>query len=85
MAGERPEWLDWELELSPHLFRRMIDRRFNEVDIRTMLEEISSIDVDSVPGRWQLACRYENNDWIVVVEPDAAFERLVVVTAFLPR
>jgi len=33
-----PEWWDWEPELSPHLEKRMADRDFNEIDLRSMLE-----------------------------------------------
>ena len=32
-----PDWWDWELELTPHLLKRMIDREFSEVDLRIML------------------------------------------------
>ena len=31
-----PEWWDWELELTPHVEKRMEDRTFTEVD-RTAL------------------------------------------------
>jgi hypothetical protein len=34
---EWPEWWQWELELSPHLLKRMLDRRFNETDLRLMV------------------------------------------------
>jgi hypothetical protein len=34
---ECPDWWDWELELSPHLLKRMTDRRFTEIDLRRML------------------------------------------------
>ncbi len=33
-----PEWWDWELELSPHLLKRMADRGFSELDLRAMLD-----------------------------------------------
>ncbi|MGH8474366.1 MAG: hypothetical protein ACRER2_01100 [Methylococcales bacterium] len=33
-----PEWWDWEIELTPHLLKRMEDRNFNEVDLREMLQ-----------------------------------------------
>jgi len=33
-----PEWWDWELDLSPHLLERMVDRGFSEVDLRRMME-----------------------------------------------
>jgi hypothetical protein len=36
---EWPGWWDWELELSPHLLKRMTDRRFTEIDLRRMLNE----------------------------------------------
>jgi hypothetical protein len=38
---EWPGWWDWELELSPHLLKRMTDRRFTEIDLRRMLERAS--------------------------------------------
>lgn len=47
-----PEWWDWELELSPHLFKRMDDRRFTEIDLRRMLERASGYREDVVEGRW---------------------------------
>ena len=33
-----PDWWEWELELTPHLEKRMEDREFTEVDLRAMLE-----------------------------------------------
>ena len=35
---EWPQWWSWELEFSPHLLKRMVDRSFNEADLRLMLE-----------------------------------------------
>lgn len=43
-----PEWWDWELELSPHLFKRMDDRRFTEIDLRRMLERATGYRPDVV-------------------------------------
>lgn len=39
-----PYWRDRELELSPHLSERMVDRRFAEVDLRSMLHHARSIE-----------------------------------------
>ena len=36
--GQPPEWWEWDLELSSHLLKRMVDRDFNEPDLRAMLE-----------------------------------------------
>jgi hypothetical protein len=33
-----PDWWDFELELSPHILDRMIDRDFSEAELRLMLE-----------------------------------------------
>jgi hypothetical protein len=34
-----PDWWEWELDCSnPHLAKRMVDRSFNEADLRDMLE-----------------------------------------------
>lgn len=37
-AARWPDWWEWEVELTPHLERRMEDRSFSEVDLRGMLE-----------------------------------------------
>lgn len=34
-----PPWWQWELELTPHLLKRMVDRGFTEVELREMLEK----------------------------------------------
>lgn len=31
-ASSWPEWWHWEIELSPHLLKRMADRGFSEAD-----------------------------------------------------
>lgn len=82
--GQRrwPEWWDWELELSPHLFKRMADRRFSELDLRTMLARPRGYRPDIVEGRWVIVAAYRRRTWEVVVEPDAERRHLVVVTAY---
>lgn len=38
---ERPEWWEYELDVSnPHLREKMIVRRFNEVDLRDMMDAV---------------------------------------------
>jgi len=32
-----PDWWSWELQLTPHLKERMVDRGFAEIDLREML------------------------------------------------
>lgn len=36
MARARPwpDWWEWEIDLTPHLLKRMEDRDFSEVDLR---------------------------------------------------
>jgi hypothetical protein len=77
-----PEWWDWELELSPHLFKRMEDRRFTEIDLRRMLERASGYREDVVEGRWVIETIHRRKPWEVIVEPDAERQLLVVVTAY---
>jgi hypothetical protein len=83
-SGEKtlPEWWDWGLELSPHLLKRMEDRQFNEVDLRTMLARASSCHPDIVEGRWVIPARHSRHPWEVIVEPDFDAKSLVVVTAY---
>jgi hypothetical protein len=77
-----PDWWDWELELSPHLLKRMVDRRFSEVDLRRMLGDAHAIRPDIVPGRWIVESRFSRRPWSIVLEPDAKSKTLVVVTAY---
>jgi len=78
-----PEWWDWELELTPHLLKRMADRRFNEVELRTMLAD--AIDyAEQQDGRSIVFTQLEGRNWELVVEPDYADHVLLVITAY-PR
>ncbi len=79
---EWPDWWNWELELSPHLLKRMTDRRFTEIDLRRMLERASGYREDVVEGRWVIETRHRSRPWEVIVEPDGERQLLVVVTAY---
>lgn len=79
---EWPSWWQWELELSPHLLKRMVDRSFSEVDPRAMLERASAYRADIVENRWTIETRRAGRKWEVIVEPDGDAELLVVVTAY---
>ena len=78
-----PEWWQWELELTPHLFKRMIDRQFNEVDLRAMLADVTDFEPEA-SGRFILQTRHGGRDWDVIVEPDDTERVLLVITAY-PR
>jgi hypothetical protein len=77
-----PPWWEWEIELSPHLLKRMEDRRFNEVDLRRMLERAGGYRRDVVPDRWVIETRHSRWPWEVIVEPLMTEELLLVVTAY---
>lgn len=79
---EWPEWWSWELELSPHLFKRMADRHFNETELRLMLEQATDYHIDNEPGRWVIETLHERVAWEVIVEPDMSMTQLVVITAY---
>jgi Domain of unknown function (DUF4258) len=82
VARRWPEWWQWELELSPHLLKRMVDRRFTEVDLRRMLEVAQRYRKDMVEHRWVVMTRHRRRRWEIVVEPDWDARLLVVVTAY---
>ena len=77
-----PSWWTWELELTAHLLKRMVDRGFNEVDLRRMLEHASGYTPDIVAGRFVIEARHAGQSWAVIVEPDEGRQLLVVVTAY---
>lgn len=77
-----PPWWEWELELTPHLQRRMEDRDFNELDLRTMLHSATGWREDVVEGRIVIATEHARASWEEIVEPDQEAHTLVVVTAY---
>jgi len=82
MKRQWPEWWDWELEISPHLLKRMVDRSFSELDLRAMLEHARGYRPDIMEGRWVIVASHRRRVWEVVVEPDFETKRLVIVTAY---
>ena len=82
MKRQWPDWWGWELEFSAHLLKRMVDRRFTEVELRHMLEKARTCRRDVTEGRWVIETRYRRRRWEVIVEPDIASELLVVITAY---
>ena len=79
---EWPVWWSWELELSPHLVKRMTDRRFNESELRLMLEDALGYHENDEAGRWVIETRHSGRSWEVIIEPVPAEKVLVVVTAY---
>jgi hypothetical protein len=80
---QRPEWWDCELDCTnPHLAKRMIDRSFNETELRAMLESATNYRADDIPGRWVIETSHQFRPWEVIVEPDVPLKTLVVVTAY---
>jgi hypothetical protein len=60
----------------------MEDRGFNELDLRSMLENARACRPDIVGGRWVIETRHNRRAWEVIVEPETEIEILVVVTAY---
>lgn len=77
-----PTWWEWDLEFSPHLLKRMIDRGFTETDLRVMMEHATEVSRDVVPGRWVVATKHHGRPWQIIVEPDTLDVLLVVITAY---
>lgn len=74
-----------ELELTPHLLKRMVDRGFNEVDLRQMLAQAFRCRPSAAEGRFVITARYDGKDWEIVVEPDELTQQLLVITAYAPE
>ena len=79
---EWPQWWSWELELSPHLLKRMADRSFNEADLRLMLENATGYHENHEEGRWAIESKHEGRPWEIIVEPVPEEQILVIVTAY---
>ncbi len=77
-----PVWWDWEIEISSHLEKRMLQRDFTEIDLRTMLDRAAGYHADIIEGRWIIETHHRQCAWEVIVEPDYLEQRLVVITAY---
>jgi hypothetical protein len=77
-----PEWWKWEIEITPHIEKRMVQRGFNEIDLRTMLHNCSEFIKDREPGRYIILSKMGIMKWEIIVEPDYDQKLLVVVTAY---
>lgn len=77
-----PPWWDWELEFSPHLLKRMEDRRFTEMDLRRMLEQSTGYRRDTVAGRWIIQTRHRKQAWEVIAEPLITEKLVLIITAY---
>lgn len=60
----------------------MIDRRFTEIDLRTMMEDSRSVLPDESHGRFVVESVHERRIWHIILEPDVVARPLVVVTAY---
>jgi len=81
-SHEWPSWWEWDLGLSGHLLKRMVDRDFTEVDLRRMLERATRLRADVVDGRWVVETSHARRSWEVIVEPDQESRLMIVVTAY---
>jgi len=77
-----PDWWNFELELSPHVEERMIDRGFSEVDLRLMIETTGAIRRGGAKRPMDLGTAHDGDAWEVVVEPDERDQVIVVITAY---
>ena len=60
-----PEW--WKLELSPHLLKRMLDRRFSEVELRLVMEQATGFQEAPGAGRWIVETVHDDEPWGIIV------------------
>lgn len=77
-----PAWWNFDLELSPHIEERRIDRGFSEVDLRMMVEAAGNVRPATTSGRWIVETSHDGDSWAVIVEPDERDLVIVVITAY---
>jgi hypothetical protein len=82
MVQEWPHWWQWELGLTPHLLKRMVDRQFNEAELRQMLETPRGYRPSEDAGRFIIETVFGSRAWEVVVEPVEEERILLVITAY---
>ena len=60
----------------------MLDRRFNEADLRLMLDDAWEYYVSDQEGRFVIKTRRDGQLWEIIVEPLYDEHILLVVTAY---
>ena len=60
----------------------MIDRSFNEADLRLMLEKATAYHEDLEEGRFVIITSLAGRNWEIIVEPWIEESILVVVTSY---
>lgn len=68
--------------MSAHLWKRMEDRQFDELNLRRMLEYATDYRADVLDGRFVVDARHAGRHGEVIVEPDERRQLLVVITAY---
>jgi hypothetical protein len=77
-----PDWWDWELELTPHVEKRMEERGLTEVELRALLQDATLLVPDVVEARWVATGKRGSETWEIILEPDLDDHVVVVVTAY---
>ena len=77
-----PDWWDWELELTPHVEKRMEERGITEVELRALLQEATLLVPDVVEGRWVATGKRGVETWEIILEPGEEDHVVVVVTVY---
>jgi hypothetical protein len=78
---EWPEWWEWRIEVSSHCLKRMVERSFNETDLRTMMEDATGL-IEQGHGTFIVITKRDDCLWEVIVSPDFAKREIVIVTAY---
>ena len=55
-----PNWWEWELEFSPHLLKRMLDRGLSDVDVRLMIEGTIGLRQAERAERWVVTATHDS-------------------------
>ena len=77
-----PDWWDWELELTPHVEKRMTQRGFNELGLREMMQRALGLTQDTNTGRYVVDSTFRGTRWAVIVEPDPDTHTVIIITAY---
>ena len=77
-----PEWWFWNIEITPHVEKRMVQRDFSEIELRTMLHGAHNFENDAVFGRFKIKSKLKGKSWEIIVEPDSIEKLLVIITGY---
>lgn len=77
-----PDWWDHPLKFTRHAQRRMLQRGLDEIQVRTLLEQVESLRPQQDGETWLVTATRMEQTWLFIIKPDLIQARIVLITMY---